>query len=88
MKAGPWEDPVFDAVDTLRSAIPPEANATVRHGDRERALKGLQSLAKLLPSFPLIPMQLEVIFRNYRPATGWVPSTSRFASSAFHERFS
>eukprot|EP00966_Prymnesium_polylepis_P205309 4757583-Prymnesium_polylepis.1 len=59
---------LLTAVEALRLSLPPDEGAVVRHGDRERALHALRSLEVLLgpgeAATPLMPMQLEVLFRQ------------------------
>ena len=64
----PRMDPVLAAVESLRAAFPPDAEAPDRHPRRrEAALASLVTLAQALaaPDAPsLLPLQFEVLFRQ------------------------
>ena len=61
-------DPVLAAVESLRAAFPPDAEAADRHPRRrEAALASLLTLAQALSAPdapPLLPLQFEVLFRQ------------------------
>ena len=61
-------DPVLAAVESLRAAFPPDAEAADRHPRRrEAALASLLALAQALSAPdapPLLPLQFEVLFRQ------------------------